>query len=97
MLLPVRVELKEECREPAHLVEVEVLAYEEGWVYGREITPDPAEFAGWLLRKGTKKVITEREDGSIEIQFLKKGMGRGKVWRPKKVYRIKPFKEVKGE
>ncbi|SMO83747.1 hypothetical protein SAMN06269117_1426 [Balnearium lithotrophicum] len=94
MLLPVRVELKEKCREPAHLVEVEVLSYEEGWIYGKEITPDPAEFAGWLLRKGTKKVITEREDGSIEIQFLKKGM-RGKIWRPKKVYRIKPFqKEV---
>jgi len=94
-----RVELKGEKLEAStyYLVEVEVLPYEGGWIYGREMTPDPSEFASWLLRKGARKVISEREDGSIEIQFLTKGMGRGAIWRPRKVFRIKPFKEVKDE
>jgi hypothetical protein len=82
----------EECKEPAFLVEVEVLVYEEGWGYGKEKSPNPYEFAYWISKRGVKKVISKREDGTIEIEFYTGGGKRTALKRPKKIFRIKPFK-----
>ena len=78
------------CLNPAKLVEIEVLPYEGGQILGNEKRPNIKEFVSWLHRAGVKKEVEENLDGTVDFKFYTRAMGRRKLWKLKKVYRLKP-------